>query len=237
VIRTHDLDCGALYASVRAELVALVRSVPEAERHRSVPASPAWSVLDVVAHVVGLAADLNRGRFPGGEVDPEAWTAAQVEARRGRTIDELAREWDEEGPTFEDGMRTFGYEVGCHFLADLLAHRADVGAAVGRPGLEPGPALTAGLDWYLDVAHLALVAAGRGGVEVSVDGEATVLGPAPVLASVDLDGFEAFRALGGRRSRAQLAALPWRGDPTAVLEALSPYPLPAHDLVELVAPA
>ncbi len=225
VIRAHDVDCGAAYEAVRAELVALVAAASAEERERAVPATPAWSVLDVVAHVVGLAVDLNAGRFPGEE-GADAWTERQVTERRGRSLDQLAGEWDEAGPIFAEGLRTFGYEVGCHFLADLLAHRADVGAALGHPGLPPSPARTAGVDWYLDVAHLRLVEAGRGGVEMIVDGEAIRLGPEPVLASVALDGFEAFRALGARRSLGQLAGLPWQGDPSGVLELLAAYPAP-----------
>lgn len=232
MIRVHDLDCGDAYARVRVELLALVRQAGPSGQAATVAPTPAWTVLDVVAHLVGLAADLNRGRFPGPGDDPDRWTEAQVAARRGRTIDELATEWDQEGPAFEDGLRLFGYETGCHFVGDLLQHRADIGLALGQPGLPDRPALDIGVDWYLEVAHQALTAAGSGGVELVVDGHPTPLGPPPVLARVVVTSFEAFRLLGARRSLAQISRLPWEGDPAPVLAPLLAYPAPTTDLHE-----
>lgn len=232
MIRHHDLDCGDAYASVRVELMALVADASTAERARPVPATPGWTVLDVLAHVVGLTADLNHGRIPVPGDDPDAWTDRQVADRRGRSLDALVAEWDHEAPAFEEGLRAFGYEVGCHLLADLVQHRIDVAQALGRPGPVPSEALTAGVDWYLDVAHGRLAEAGRGGVAVRIDGDEIQVGPEPVLATVELTALEALRALGGRRSLRQLAALGWAGDPAPVLELLSAYPPPSDDLDE-----
>ena len=69
-----------------------------------------WTVRDVVAHVVGIAADLNAGRFGSGSADD--WAAEQVRSRKDRSVDELSDEWDLEAPRFEDGLRLFGYELG-----------------------------------------------------------------------------------------------------------------------------
>jgi uncharacterized protein (TIGR03083 family) len=231
VISVRDDDCGGRYAEVRARLLARLRSVAPDQLDRPVPATPDWTVLDVVRHLVGLVADLNRAEF--GDGDGERWTARQVEQRRERGLDELSAEWEAEAPVFEEGMRTFGYEVGCHFLADLLAHEADVRHALGDPGLPDDPALAIGLDWYLDVADRALRSSSAGVLEVAAPGDRWKLGAGPAHVAIELDRFEAFRALGGRRSASQLRALPWVGDPTPLLPALAPYPLPNEDLVEI----
>src|SRR5439155_1746111 len=83
----------------------LVRDLPDAELATTVPASPAWSVKDVVAHVTGVAADAAAGRIPP-DVDlvlslsnpehaarREVLTAAQVQERRDRTIHQILDEW------------------------------------------------------------------------------------------------------------------------------------------------
>ena len=52
----------------------------------------------------GIAPDLNAQQFGDGGGD--VWTDVQVSTRRGRSIDELAAEWDREAPVFEvDTMR------------------------------------------------------------------------------------------------------------------------------------
>ncbi len=45
--------------------------------------------------------------------------------------------WDREAPTFERGLRELGYEIGSHYVADLLIHLVDVRAALDLP-IEPG---------------------------------------------------------------------------------------------------
>ena len=153
------VDHGALYAHLRGELLALLRSRPGADLDIAVPATPDWTVHDVVAHLVGITADLNAGRFPsGGEGD---WTDAQVAARSRATLDELAAEWEDEAPTFEDGLRLLGEELGRHFVADLVVHATDVRSALGLPSPWDPVALDAALAHYLGAAHERLEAGGR----------------------------------------------------------------------------
>ena len=230
MISEHDADPAHLYRLEREALLALLRSLSEEQLRRTVPATPAWSVHDVVAHVVGITADLNAQEF--GSVDPDAWTAAQVATRSDRTVDELASEWEHESAQFEDGLRAFGYEMGSHFLGDLLQHAQDVRSALGLERVPDDDSLAVALDHYLDTFHLALVAAGVGAVSVRVADDEWVLGTGPVVAALGADRFEMFRSLGGRRGAAQARALEWTGDVEAVLPFVSPYGLPADDVVD-----
>lgn len=233
MIIERPVDCGQLYDDERRALLALVRSLPDEALHRTVPATPAWTVHDVVAHVVGIAADLNAGRF--GTDAPEDWTADQVRSRADRSVADLEREWDAEAPTFREGLALFGYEMGSHFLGDLVQHVADVHHALGRPRRpDDDTALVVALDFYLDSFHQTLLEAEVGSVvaRVGADGDRWELGAGEVVAEVAAGRFELFRALGGRRSAAQIRALTWTGDVDRVVGLVSRYGLPAIDLHE-----
>lgn len=230
MISQHDVDPARLYRREREAFVALVRSLSDEQLRRVVPATPAWSVHDVVAHVVGITADLNAQQFGTG--DPDAWTAAQVSSRADRTVDELEVEWERESEQFEDGLRAFGYEMGSHFLGDLLQHAQDVRSALEAERLTDDLSLAVALDHYLDTFHLALVAAGAGSVVARVGDDELALGSGSIVAELTADRFEVFRCLGGRRSAAQIQAMDWTGDVEALLPFVSPYGLPPDDVID-----
>ena len=233
MIIERDVDCGELYQQQRHDLMTLARSLTDQQLQVTVPASPAWSVHDVVAHLVGITADLNAGRF--GANDGDAWTDDQVRPRRDDTIEQLGIEWEAEAPTFEEGLRLLGYRIGSHYIGDLLQHQADIDHALGLGRLRDGPALVSGLDFYLDTFHETLLGSGDGSVNLRIDesdGEKWELGSGPVVASVTAGRFDAFRCFGGRRSKAQVRAMDWTGDVDRVLDLVSPYPLPLGDIIE-----
>jgi uncharacterized protein (TIGR03083 family) len=230
VIIERPVDCGGLYDSKRHELVDLLRSLKDTELATVVPATPAWSAHDVLSHVVGIAADLNAQRFD--LVDADEWTARQVRERRHHSIDELAQEWEREAPQFEEGLRLLGYEIGSHYVGDLLQHTVDVHHALGLGFLPDDEALAVGLDCYLIEFDRALTSSQRGMVVVAVPGDEWALGAGPVVGSLRASRFEAFRVLGGRRSESQIRAMDWSGEIDAVLPVVSPYPLPEHPIEE-----
>ncbi len=230
VIIEREADCGALYQRKRRELLALARSLSQEQLCVVVPATPAWSVHDVVSHLVGIAADLNAQRFGSGDAD--AWSREQVRERRDRSVDELGDEWEKEAPTFEGGLALLGYEIGSHYVGDLLQHTSDVHHALGLERISDDEALVVALDFYLDTFHESLLAAGVGSVAVRILGNEWVLGAGPVVASLTADRFETFRCLGGRRSEHQIRAMNWTGDLDRIVALMSPYPLPRAEIIE-----
>jgi Mycothiol maleylpyruvate isomerase N-terminal domain len=62
MVPARSVDCGEIYELKRRELVELLRSLSTDELAITVPATPVWSVRDVLSHVVGIAADLNARR-------------------------------------------------------------------------------------------------------------------------------------------------------------------------------
>ena len=230
MIPDRDVDCDQIYEHARCELVARLRACRPEELATMVPATPEWSVHDVLSHLVGIAADLNAQAFGG---DPDSWTAAQVKSRAHDTVDELAAEWDREAPTFEDGLRLFGYDLGSHFVGDLLQHVADIAHALGLAHPGDDETLAVALDAYLVTFEKALEQAATGSVEISDGREHWTLGSGPVVASVSGERYELFRALGGRRHVEQVRALRWSGDVDVVLPVVSPYPMPVEPIVEV----
>ena len=230
MVPERDVDCGRLYEHERQRFVELQRGCDATERATTVQATPLWTVHDVLSHVVGIAVDLNGGDFGSG--DPDAWTAAQVDARRDRTVDQLTAEWADAAPQFEEGLRLLGYEIGSHYVGDLLQHAADVRHALGKSRPDDDLSLAVALDFYLMSFEESLAEAGVGAVEVAVGTESWTLGPGAPVAELRAERFELFRALGGRRSAARIRALRWRGDAEVVAPLVSRYPLPVLDLLE-----
>ena len=230
LIIERDADCGGLYQSKRRELLKLVRSLSSEQLCAPVPATAAWSVRDVVSHLVGIAADLNAGRF--GPNDGDAWTANQVATRQASSIEDLADEWELEALQFEEGLRLLGYGIGSHYLGDLLQHASDIRSTIHAERIADDLGLAVALDFYLDSLHESLTVAGSGSVVMEVEGEEFVLGPGNPHARLVADRFEVFRCLGGRRSEGQIRALHWQGDVDRFVPLLGRYPLPHTDIVD-----
>jgi uncharacterized protein (TIGR03083 family) len=225
--RAASVDCGELYERLRRELVALVAGLDADALAVTVPATPAWRVRDVLAHVAGITSDLNAQRF---DVDGDAWTRRQVEERRERDLAAIVAEWDAEAPQFAAGLRLFGYELGSHYVGDLHAHLQDIRSALGLPAARDGLAVQVALDFYLGSLDESLRRGPLGALEMIAAGEHHVAGAGKVRATLQADPFELLRALSGRRSRDQIRALDWSGDVDAFVEELSRYPLPARDI-------
>jgi uncharacterized protein (TIGR03083 family) len=238
--RKATIDTGVIYEQTRARFVHTVRTVQAHEAATPVQATPGWAVRDVLAHVVGLAADLNAQRFPDGDdIAGATWTTRQVEARRATSIADIVDEWDREAPTFEDGLRLFGYEEGSHFVADLHAHHQDVRGALGLSHDDDPLAVAVSLDHYLGFIDTMLRTSKWGTLAVTAAGEQRTLGEGgPHHAHVSGSGFEVLRTFSARRSERQVRRMSWEGDLDSLLTMLgelfsgSGYSLPELDLAE-----
>lgn len=238
--RAETVDPGDVYEAVRQRFEATMRSLDAAQLDTFVPAAPEWRVRDVLAHVVGLVADLNALHFPAAnDVGAVGWVAAQVAARRDVPIDGILAEWAAEAPSFEDGLRLFGYEEGSHFIADLHAHHQDVRGALGLPRDDDPLTVAVALDHYLGFLHQLLSGAAWGVLAVATGGEVRVLGTEDGSSRAQVAGpaFEVLRAFSARRSEPQIRALRWRGDIDGLLTLMTTgytggYSIPSADLTE-----
>ena len=224
------MDIGALYQGTRERITELVLEDPPSAA-TSVQATPEWTVKDVVGHLTGVCADILAGNIAGVATDP--WTAAQVDARRDRQLDEVLDEWATVAPQVEAMAHLFG-EAGEQWIADVVIHEHDVRGTLGKPGARHGPALDVAVDFV--GRHLAATAASNGlsGLRITANDREWATDDGPAQATLVAEPFEFFRAAAGRRSLEQIRRLDWRGDPDPYLEAFEwgPFRPAAHDIVE-----
>jgi uncharacterized protein (TIGR03083 family) len=231
------------WTRAQERVVALVSGLSDDEVATRVPACPDWTVRDLLAHVVGLGADV----VAGNEVDDHNadWTQAQVDARRDTPVADLLAEWrDLTGP-----LQEWMAEHGTRPLGDVIIHEQDLRGAVGVPGGRDSAGLRAIRDRFAPRLAAALAGAppvalrgerwrwvsdGEGGAVAAEEADTVVEDAADaapvVLAASD---FDLARALVTRRSAAQLRSWTVRGDVTPHLEAFALLgPLPTVDLSE-----
>jgi uncharacterized protein (TIGR03083 family) len=160
------LSLAEVQAGFPPELIALselVRSLDGPAMTRPTRCT-GWSVADVAAHVAGSMADVVAGRLE--DAGSPAWTARQVDERKGRSAAELADEiagaskvaadllaafddaaWNGPAPagvtgTLGDGVLALWY--------DAFLHADDIRNALGQP-TAGGPGLRAAVQHTADV--------------------------------------------------------------------------------------
>jgi uncharacterized protein (TIGR03083 family) len=186
------------------------------------PTCPAWTVHDLVAHLTGLAEDWVAGSLD--DYGSDAWTAAQVARGTGASLDELAARWRRSAAALGDvpDHPLLGAPATMAFV-DAVTHEADLRCALGCARV---PDRAAGLAMKPLVARWrqTLAAAGVPPLLVRVAGDRDWAVGSDPAGTVDVDRYDLFRALTGRRSRRQVADWAWSSDPTPYLDAGLPYP-------------
>ncbi|MFT3852896.1 MAG: maleylpyruvate isomerase family mycothiol-dependent enzyme [Ilumatobacteraceae bacterium] len=209
-------DLGVLHRASRLRVGELVAG---ADPSTEVPATPGWSVHDVVAHLVGVAEDATSGNMEGapgggggGGGGGGAWTAAQVERGRGKSVEQLLARWNGVAPGMEAALSSADGLMSSAAVLDVNTHEADLRHALGLPPA-PDPAF---LAWAAPLMRTIFAGAVEGAGLPSVTVEAT--------------DYECFRSHLGRRTRAEAAALGWSADPEPYLDAwfiFGPAPSPS----------
>ena len=211
-----------LYGQTQVRVVSLVVELDEQQVVAPVPACPGWRVRDVVAHLTAVGEDVLEGRLTGPPSDEQ--TAAQVARFADRPLSEVLARWRELTPQFGEAIDAFGVWPA---VLDVATHEHDIRGAVGAPGPRDFDVVRLGADRLLTWMQPPVP------LRVEVEDETYDLGPEGEATIVLRTGrFEALRWRMGRRSRAQLAALDWSGDPAPVLDHLVVFgPSPA-DITE-----
>jgi uncharacterized protein (TIGR03083 family) len=129
------MDAITEWTNAQERVIELAESLSDEEGRRSVPATPAWTVTELLAHMVGLTADVVAGDEPDDH--NSTWTQRQVDRRAGRVPAELVAEWRTLTQPMQDFLR--GREP--RPLNDIVIHEQDLRGAVGRPGGRDSSAL------------------------------------------------------------------------------------------------
>ena len=195
-----------LYDACLAEVDALAAALTPGQLATRVPATPGWTVQQVLAHLAGSAADAVSGRMDGAP--GEEWTARHVADREATAPSTLAAELRSTqaviAASTEENPRPA-------LVWNISVHLADLHEALGLPVLAAAlwePVLSAVAPHRLGDVPATVVAGddrwGAGGVEVEVS------------------RYELYRALFSRRSRAQVQA--W-GSPVLGADQLDELPV------------
>jgi uncharacterized protein (TIGR03083 family) len=218
------VDLGSVYRASRERLTEVIAAIPTADAV-PVPACPGWSVHDVLSHLVAVIEDVFAGRLTGPPGD-EA-TAEQVARRKGRPTRAVLEEWSGLSAQMEDLLTRVSIWPAA---LDVLSHEHDVRGAVGAAGARELPIITLAafqlLDWLEPPVELTVHLGGQT-FRHRPDGD----DGDPQLA-LNTTPFEAFRFRLGRRSRRQLAAMAWSGDPEPILDCLSVFGPSRLDIIE-----
>ena len=227
-----------LYEQLRNDISELVSGLEPDALERPVPATPGWSVRDVVAHLAADATYAIRGDLPRqffeafGESDAVAllndWTARQLEERKDRSLQELLHEWGASGNDLAAMMRAekpwpddslvFADRV---LVTDAAVHQQDIFGALGIDRDRDSAPIKVALSGYIAVMGWRLASAGLSALRFDVGDKAYTAGDGDTGATVHATRFEFFRAMSGRRSPEQIAAYDWDGDGDA--DAYIPY--------------
>jgi uncharacterized protein (TIGR03083 family) len=221
---SEPTEQGAIYRAARLRIDELVRGAGPAGWATAVPATPGWTVHELVSHLAGITDDALHGNMAGAP-GPE-WTAAQVAKRTGASTVAVLDAWAADAPAFEALPLPFPP------MADIVSHEQDLRGALGRPGARDSAELAYLLPTLLDAAAQRLAARHECVVDVRAGSASTSAGEGEGMLTLTTTPFELLRALFGRRSAAQLHALDWGGSFVPDVEALCVFGPRDTDLVE-----
>jgi len=203
------------YRELRVRVTELFQESGDASA-RPVPATPEWTVHDLLAHFVGVSDDVVHGRMEG--VASDGWTAKQVERRRDQSLEELLEEWDEHAPTFEALLTDGPPAITGQALFDASTHEHDLRHALAKPGARDSDALAFAWTWALDVRD----ASGAPAIRYESEIETRVAGVGEPEVTVRAPRFEFVRAMTGRRTAEEITAFEWSCEPRPELLVAAP---------------
>jgi uncharacterized protein (TIGR03083 family) len=222
---------GEAYADTRRRIVDLVNDLDEDEAQLVVPACPAWTVRDVLAHISAVAVDASHGNLEG--VGSEEWTQRQLDERKHKSIAELLMEWDEVADQIAGALDYFPKGAASLFVGDTVTHEHDIRLPLRRPGDPNAPAVEVAVNGYVRWFGRRLKDREMPAVKIEAEGREWVAGAGePGIEVTARTMFELLRGLTGRRTRDEIAAYRWSGDPAPYLDVFSMYGMPAAPLGE-----
>ncbi len=180
-------DWGEVYRANVDAVSALAGSLDADDLSRRVPATPDWTVHDVLAHLAGGPADMIADRMDGAP-SPE-WTARHVDERAARSAEELVAELQ---ASVDAVVASLEGNDSPGLVWNIAVHHADLHEALGK-GAPPEQMWRPVLE--------AIAPRMLGDNTGAVDG---------------VPDYELFRAIFSRRSRTQMTGWSTTLDPTTL---------------------
>lgn len=226
-LRSHS-DAAAAYCLVYERIDSLLGGRADISE-LMVPACPAWSIRQTVAHLAGVADDVVSLNMEAKAAD--SWTSGQVDRLGGNSLDELLDLWGQMVDPVTERLALVPEGSGCQLVFDALTHEHDIRGALSEPGSRTGDlAFEVALGFATTMGDQFIRHAGLPALRLVTPTIGAVQLGDPHTArgqvALDISDFEALRAFGGRRSVPQMLALSWHGDPTNLMPAFT-HLLPA----------
>ena len=237
-------DIAAAYGEVKQRWADLVRSLSEDDLQRAVPACPAWTVQDVLAHHVGVITDALNDGFPelgdplrlldqwrDADVahDRDAMTARQVEERRGRSVADLVEHWDRTAAHLLEPPEGLHPLIPSVLVNDVVVHEGDVREALGLEVAPEVAATSLALAGYGASFDLRLRQLGLPAIAFSYGGKTRQFGDGDPAATVAAERTTLVRMLASRLDADAIRRLDWSGDPDPYVAILPEYgPVRTH---------
>jgi len=221
---------GQHYRVLRTRLLDLAATLTPDQQTTDVPALPAWTVRDTYAHLAGISADIVAAKV--GDPFDTAWTAGHVADRRERTLSEICDEWSTTAPATETILDDPAGRRAVFAVIDVFHHTHDIHGALGIAGARDTPETVFVATLMTKLKNPAWTKAGHPPIRLTTGSGSWQLGepaaePAAALTTTD---YELTRILIGRRSRTQMLAAGWDGDPEPIVDLLPVYQAPVTDL-------
>lgn len=243
-------DFVAAYAQTRDRLIELVRSVPRSRLTDMVPATPLWTIKDVVAHLTHVAGSYAVGHHSYSSQDVERmpialigdlheidrWAQTGVDGRRGLDVDQIIDEWVQQAAPL-DRMMTGEQELpqgtawellSWAAVSDLATHAQDIRGALRAEPDRQAYATKIAFAGFTMMLTARGAAACVPPLRIETTRGGVSIGEGDATQVLELDWYELLRVSSGRRSASQIADLFRPVDVTPYLQIISPYPLPTE---------
>ena len=212
-------EVGIVYGSCRERMTEMVGALDATEAATRVAATEDWTVHDVVAHQVGVVADVNAVNLDG--IGTDAWTAAQVAARAGTSIADLIAEWEQGSPQFEATITALGSPQGAIAVADIWNHEQDLRGALDVEGGRDPAAEHLAIEGYCALRSNQFTGVGLAPLQLRAGIDEWLCGAGTPTTTVIAEPYELARLICGRRTADQLWSYLWDGDPEPYIAALA----------------
>ncbi|MGI9092465.1 MAG: maleylpyruvate isomerase N-terminal domain-containing protein [Mycobacteriales bacterium] len=219
-----------LWTDAHQRVLALGDAITAEQSETTVPATPDWTVRQLLAHMTGVTTDALAGA--GADDVSDEWTAKHVLERADASLADILAELRGNGDGVERLLADAPASTAAGLATDLTTHEQDLRGAIGEPGARD-ESVQAGMDLYVHLLGAKVRERDLPAIEMRAGEWIAVAGEGDPQVIVKADAFELCRALSGRRSADQVREFDWVGDAEPYVEIFGAFGrLRPTDLVE-----